>query len=148
VSHGGAQHVIAVSAAAAKFDRVDDAVTRIAVGEPVDGWRDFGAAYQGDGGFTPDGVTRASDTLLLYFTSRGAAACSWRSPRRSNRATPAGAARPSWPQGRFAYPFRTDFSTRDRPPTLKSCELIARILCLHPSGIRTGSFRAGCTRCR
>ena len=69
VSRGGAQHVIAVSAAAAKFDRVDAAVTRIAVGPAVDGWRDFGAAYRGDGGFTPDGVTRASDTLLLYFTS-------------------------------------------------------------------------------
>jgi len=69
VARGGARHVIAVSPAAAKFDQVDAAVTRIAVGERVDGWHDFRAAYDGDGGFTPDGVTRASDTLLLYFTS-------------------------------------------------------------------------------
>ena len=69
VTRGGARHVIAVSAAAAKFEQVDAAVTRIAVGEPVDGWRDFRAAYQGAGGFAPDGITRASDTLLLYFTS-------------------------------------------------------------------------------
>jgi acetyl-CoA synthetase len=71
VTRGGAQHVIATSAAAtaAKFDAVDERVTRIAVGEPVDGWRDFRSAYQGDGAFTPDGVTRADDTLLLYFTS-------------------------------------------------------------------------------
>ena len=69
VARGGARHVIAVAAATAKFDQVDPAVTRIAVGEQVEGWRDFRAAYQGDGRFTPDGVTRASDTLLLYFTS-------------------------------------------------------------------------------
>jgi len=69
VTRGGAQHVITVAAAAAKFDQVDAAVTRIAVGERVEGWHDFRAAYDGDGGFTPDGVTRAGDTLLLYFTS-------------------------------------------------------------------------------
>jgi acetyl-CoA synthetase len=71
VTRGGAQHVIATSAAAtaAKFDAVDDRVTRIAVGDPVPGWRDFRSAYQDDGVFTPDGVTRADDTLLLYFTS-------------------------------------------------------------------------------
>jgi acetyl-CoA synthetase len=67
VARGGAKHVIATSAAAAKF-RQDD-ITRIAVGEPVDGWLDFRQAYAGDGAFEPDGVTKASDTLLLYFTS-------------------------------------------------------------------------------
>ena len=60
--------MIATSTAAAKFDQAED-VTRIAVGEPVDGWLDFRSAYAGPAGFDPDGVTRASDTLLLYFTS-------------------------------------------------------------------------------
>ncbi|WP_127501603.1 AMP-binding protein [Actinoplanes solisilvae] len=69
VARGGAQHVIAASTAAGKFERVPAEVTRIAVGEPVDGWLDFRAAYQEAGDFAPDGVTRAGDTLLLYFTS-------------------------------------------------------------------------------
>jgi acetyl-CoA synthetase len=66
VTRGGARHVIATSAAAAKFP---EDVTRIAVGEPVDGWQDFAGAYRMDGAFAPDGITRASDTFLLYFTS-------------------------------------------------------------------------------
>jgi acetyl-CoA synthetase len=67
VARGGAKHVIATSGAASKFRQ--EGITRIAVGEPVDGWLDFHQAYRGDGAFEPDGVTRASDTLLLYFTS-------------------------------------------------------------------------------
>jgi acetyl-CoA synthetase len=69
VARGGARHIIATSAAAAKFEHVEDEVTRIAVGEPVDGWLSFADASSGSGDFTADGVTRASDTLLLYFTS-------------------------------------------------------------------------------
>jgi acetyl-CoA synthetase len=68
VVRGGARHVVATSAAAAKFEQVEG-VTRIAVGDPVDGWLSFRDAYGGSGDFTPDAVTRASDTLLLYFTS-------------------------------------------------------------------------------
>jgi acetyl-CoA synthetase len=67
VTRGGAKHVIATSPAAGKFGQ--EGITRIAVGEPVDGWLDFHQAYEGVGAFEPDGVTRASDTLLLYFTS-------------------------------------------------------------------------------
>ncbi|MEV6488239.1 AMP-binding protein [Actinoplanes sp. NPDC051633] len=66
VTRGEAKHVIALASAAGKFD---DDVTRIAVGEHVDGWLDFADAYGTDGAFAPDGVTHASDTLLLYFTS-------------------------------------------------------------------------------
>jgi acetyl-CoA synthetase len=67
VTRGGARHVIAGAASAAKFDGVDAAVTRIAVGGPVDGWLDYGLAD--DAAFVPDAPTRATDTLLLYFTS-------------------------------------------------------------------------------
>jgi acetyl-CoA synthetase len=67
VTRGGAKHVIATSAAASKFRQ--EGITRIAVGGPVEGWLDFHDAYDADAAFTPDGVTRASDTLLLYFTS-------------------------------------------------------------------------------
>jgi acetyl-CoA synthetase len=43
--------------------------THIAVGPPADGWLDYSEAYGAGEAFTPDGVTKASDTLLLYFTS-------------------------------------------------------------------------------
>ncbi|AEV87912.1 AMP-dependent synthetase [Actinoplanes sp. SE50] len=68
VTRGGARHVIAMASAVAKFDQVDPAVTRIAVGA-ADGWRDFRSAYASAPEFVPDAVTRADDTLLLYFTS-------------------------------------------------------------------------------
>ncbi|WP_432972303.1 AMP-binding protein [Dactylosporangium sp. CA-233914] len=67
VLRGGAGHVIATAAAAPKFSGVDPAVTRIAVGGEVEGWLPYTLAD--DATFTPDGPTRASDTLLLYFTS-------------------------------------------------------------------------------
>jgi len=69
VARGGARHVLATSAAAAKFEQVDAEITRIAVGDAVAGWADYRSAYDLEGGFTPDGITRADDTLLLYFTS-------------------------------------------------------------------------------
>jgi acetyl-CoA synthetase len=68
VARGQAKHVIALASAAAKFADVEGDYTRISVGVPVVGWADFGSAYQEE----PDGrkePTRASDTLLLYFTS-------------------------------------------------------------------------------
>lgn len=69
VSRGGAQHVIVLSSAIERFTEIDTAVTRMAVGAPVDGWHAFHDAYEASSEFTPDGPTRASDTLLLYFTS-------------------------------------------------------------------------------
>jgi acetyl-CoA synthetase len=62
VSRGGAQHVVTTAAFLDKFAAVDG-VTKIAVD------RDFVEAYAGTGVFEVDGVTRATDTLLLYFTS-------------------------------------------------------------------------------
>ncbi|GAA1554846.1 AMP-binding protein [Actinomadura kijaniata] len=69
IERGNAAHVVTGSGDTGKFDGIDGAFTRIAVGEPVDGWLRYGEAYAGDAAFEPDGVTRASDTLLLYFTS-------------------------------------------------------------------------------
>ncbi|BCJ55012.1 acetyl-CoA synthetase [Actinoplanes sp. NBRC 14428] len=69
VARGGAQHVIVLSSAAERFAAIDDAVTRIAVGGPVDGWHAFHDAYQAGTEFVAGGATRATDTLLLYFTS-------------------------------------------------------------------------------
>jgi hypothetical protein len=43
--------------------------TRICAGGPAAGWHSLEDAYQQSGAFTPEGVTRATDPLLLYFTS-------------------------------------------------------------------------------
>jgi acetyl-CoA synthetase len=69
VTRGGAQHVIVTAGATSRFAGIDASVTRIAVGTGVEGWRSFADAYSESSDFTPDGVTQASDTLLLYFTS-------------------------------------------------------------------------------
>lgn len=69
LARGNARHVVVGSTDAGKFAEVPGDYTRIAVGEPVDGWRRYAEAYEAAAEFTPDGVTRADDPLLLYFTS-------------------------------------------------------------------------------
>ncbi|MEW2499651.1 AMP-binding protein [Amycolatopsis sp. CA-161197] len=69
VERGKAKHVVVRSADAPKFADVAGGYTRIAVGEPVEGWHAYATAYAEPAGFTPDGVTAAADPLLLYFTS-------------------------------------------------------------------------------
>ncbi|MGZ4354645.1 MAG: AMP-binding protein, partial [Gaiellaceae bacterium] len=69
VERGDARHVVVTAADAGKFDEVPGGYTRIAVGAPVDGWLDFADADTAAADFAPDGPTRASDPLLLYFTS-------------------------------------------------------------------------------
>ena len=69
VQIGGAQFVVVDSAELAKFDALDVPLTRISVGTPRDGWIDLAAAYDAAPQFTPDGVTHATDPMLLYFTS-------------------------------------------------------------------------------
>ncbi|GEL17124.1 AMP-binding protein [Pseudonocardia asaccharolytica] len=69
VDRGHAKHVIVGGGNAEKFDDVAGDYTRIAVGNPPSGWLDYSDAYFAADTFAPDGVTKASDTLLLYFTS-------------------------------------------------------------------------------
>jgi acetyl-CoA synthetase len=69
VERGDARHVIVPSAHASKFEQVPGAYTRIAVGEPVEGWLSYADADGAATSFEPDGATAASDPLLLYFTS-------------------------------------------------------------------------------
>jgi acetyl-CoA synthetase len=68
-ARGRVRHVIANAADAPKFDGLDPAVTRIAVGGPVPGWTDYETLKTAAADFTPDGVTQADDPMLLYFTS-------------------------------------------------------------------------------
>src|SRR5262249_11690374 len=69
IERGNARHVVVGSGDTGKFAELPGAYTRVTVGPPVDGWHDYSNAYGESQGFDPDGVTRADDTLLLYFTS-------------------------------------------------------------------------------
>ncbi|HZT86324.1 MAG TPA: AMP-binding protein [Stellaceae bacterium] len=68
-ARGRVRHLVATAADAAKFDGLDPSVTRIAVGEPPAGWHRYEDLLTASAAFSPDGETRATDPLLLYFTS-------------------------------------------------------------------------------
>ena len=69
IDRGRVRHVMAASAVTSKFGGVRGAFTRIAIGAPVPGWESYAGSRQASGVFTPDAPTRATDPLLLYFTS-------------------------------------------------------------------------------
>ncbi len=65
---GQVRHVVADGALAPRFEGMGAGWTRIAVGG-APGWARFEDAYGASDAFEPDGETRATDPLLLYFTS-------------------------------------------------------------------------------
>ncbi len=66
---GRVRHLIANASDASKFADLDPSVTRIAVGEAPAGWHSYDTLLQGDSRFVSEGATRATDPMLLYFTS-------------------------------------------------------------------------------
>ena len=66
---GRVRHLIANAADAPKFTGLDTTVTRIALGDAPAGWHSYTELLRGDAKFVPEGVTRATDPMLLYFTS-------------------------------------------------------------------------------
>ncbi|HVB49878.1 MAG TPA: AMP-binding protein, partial [Burkholderiales bacterium] len=69
IERGNIQHVIADMAAYGKFADLPGAYSRILVGGDAAGWISYRKADEAGASFAPDGVTRADDPLLLYFTS-------------------------------------------------------------------------------
>ena len=69
VERGQAAFVVARDADTGKFDAISGDFVRIAVGEAVPGWIAYSDSASAPGVFEPDALTRADDTLLLYFTS-------------------------------------------------------------------------------
>jgi acetyl-CoA synthetase len=69
IDRGEVRHVITSSTDTVKFADVPGSWTRIAVGEPVEGWLRYEDAFELLKTFTPEVETKADDTLLLYFTS-------------------------------------------------------------------------------
>ena len=66
---GSVRHVVCDGDGARKFDTLPGDYTKLIVGSDVPGWTRFESAYDAPNEFVPDGVTRAGDPLLLYFTS-------------------------------------------------------------------------------
>jgi acetyl-CoA synthetase len=73
LQRGRVRHVIAQASETHKFADVPGDYTRIAVGGsvggPSAGWLDYADSASASMAFAPEGVTRATDPLLLYFTS-------------------------------------------------------------------------------
>jgi len=73
LQRGHIRHVIAQASEVHKFAELAGDYTRIAVGGGnagrPDGWQDFADSAAANSAFTPDGATKATDPLLLYFTS-------------------------------------------------------------------------------
>ncbi len=68
-ARGRVRHVVVGADNASKFADLAGDYTRIAVGGAAAGWHSWEAGYDAPPAFVPDGETRASDPLLLYFTS-------------------------------------------------------------------------------
>ncbi|WP_116809090.1 AMP-binding protein [Steroidobacter cummioxidans] len=66
---GGVRFWITDAELAEKFQDLDLPVTRVVVGDRKSGWISYADLAAGAAEFRPDGVTRADDPLLLYFTS-------------------------------------------------------------------------------
>jgi acetyl-CoA synthetase len=69
IARGSARHVVAAASEVGKFTSIEGGYSRIAVGDETPGWIPYERAYQESTRFVPDGPTRATDPLLLYFTS-------------------------------------------------------------------------------
>src|SRR6266699_3520518 len=71
VSRGQVRHVITDAAGVPKVSAVPGDWTRIVVANSAsaEGWHSYSSAFLGSASFVPEGVTRAGDPLLLYFTS-------------------------------------------------------------------------------
>ena len=78
VARGQVRVVITDAAGVPKFATVPGDWTRIVVdgdaasaasADSAEGWHSYSSAFSGSASFVPEGVTRASDPLLLYFTS-------------------------------------------------------------------------------
>lgn len=68
IERADVKHVVTTSSEAPKFDGFAH-LTRIVVDRAVDGWTMFEQGYLEPSEFEPEAVTKATDPLLLYFTS-------------------------------------------------------------------------------
>ncbi len=69
VERGQVKHVVIGKEHTSKFEGLTGIYNRVAVGSQPEGWFNFADAAAESDQFTPEGVTRVDDPLLLYFTS-------------------------------------------------------------------------------
>jgi acetyl-CoA synthetase len=69
IVRGQVRHVVTETAQLGKFGEVPGDWTRVVVDGSADGWHSYSDAFASPASFVADGVTRAGDPLLLYFTS-------------------------------------------------------------------------------
>lgn len=69
VARGQVRHVVTDASGRAKIDAVSGFVTKLLCGGSAQGWRAFDEVDGESTSFEPDGPTRATDAMLLYFTS-------------------------------------------------------------------------------
>ncbi len=69
LTRGQGRHVITLAAFTGRFTSLAGDYTRIVVDEAVPGWISYSDAYLEDAVFVPDAPTKATDPVLLYFTS-------------------------------------------------------------------------------
>jgi acetyl-CoA synthetase len=69
IPRGDVRHVITDIGQVEKFAEVPGDWTRVVVGSGAPGWHSYADSADAPQEFVPDGVTRAGDQLLLYFTS-------------------------------------------------------------------------------
>ncbi|WP_068635393.1 AMP-binding protein [Thauera butanivorans] len=69
IERGRIAHILCAAQDTHKFAGLAGELTRICTDGPVDGWMELQGARNADSGFMPDGPTRATDPLFLYFTS-------------------------------------------------------------------------------
>ncbi|MDA3919528.1 MAG: AMP-binding protein [Salinisphaera sp.] len=69
LARGRVTHVLTAAEHSGQFAGIADGLTCIALGGAPASWVDYAGAYEANTSFEPDGVTHASDPMLLYFTS-------------------------------------------------------------------------------
>jgi len=69
LERGGVRHVIVTPSQTSKFEGLHGSFCRTTTGPANAGWRSLDEAAAESESFAPDARTRASDPLLLYFTS-------------------------------------------------------------------------------
>ena len=69
INRGRVRHIVCGAESTAQFSKLGITCTRIVVGDPTPGWHSFEEGRGASENSTPDGETRASDPMQLYFTS-------------------------------------------------------------------------------
>jgi acetyl-CoA synthetase len=69
IERGRVRRIVCATDCVPRFDHLGKHCTRIVVGGPVPKWHAYEDGYGASAEFKPDGETRASDPMQLYFTS-------------------------------------------------------------------------------